>query len=57
MRAAQHMHSAKSITAIGGMAVILVLFVVLVVLAGVAQTIQFGKYLASASPGAFSRGK
>jgi hypothetical protein len=55
MQAALHMHSPKSIIAIGGSLVILALFVVLGVLALVAKLVQVGQSLGGASSRTGSR--
>jgi type IV secretory pathway TrbD component len=55
MRAALLMHSPKSIAATGGILVIVVLFVVLALLAGIAKLIQAGQSLAVASSRTSSR--
>jgi hypothetical protein len=55
MEAAQHMQSPKSVAAIGGILVILVLFVALVILAGVAKLIHIGQVLAGTPSRASSR--
>jgi len=49
------MQSPRSIAAVGGIIVILVLFVALVILAAVAKLVHIGKVLGGTSSGASSR--
>jgi hypothetical protein len=55
MEAAQHMQPPKSVAAIGGIFVILVLFVALVILAAVAKLIHIGQVLGGTSSPASGR--